>query len=1056
MRTEDFPDLQMLINPNTPAASAASKALKRRRVMMWSLVGFVAYVLIGFLILPPIIEWQMKKQLPAFTQRTAEVDQVKVNPFTLSLTIRGLALKEEDGSTFASFDEFYANLQLSTIFHLAPTFKEIRLVHPVANLIRREDGSFNFTNLGPTNAPPRTNAELPEVIVNMVLVTNAVVTVTDRTLKETFRAAYGPINMEMPDFTTRHQADGPYTFVATTDQGETFTWSGRIAVNPFRSRGKFTLSGIPPAKYSPYLTPFTSVRVAGGELEVGAEYRVNFASQPLELDVTNAMLELRQFALSPPGSNDVLLAIDKFRVADSSASLTGHVGRVGLVSIEGGSIFLQRDTNGLPTALSYITLPEKKAGSPNIGGTTNEPAPQWKFNLDEFSIRSFDVNVQDLSVNGPAELGLKDLALRLTGVSLESNVPVQLSVGFNWRDGGSLHLESKGTVLPPVLTNHIAITNLELAPLQPYVGQFLNVVLHSGGVSVLGDAEINLANNPMVHFRGDVGLTNFSASDTITYKELAVWENLLVHGIDVDLLTNRAAIDGIKFSNARFSVGINSNGVINLRSLAKVSDDTNLVAEVEEARVASATNAASNIPPLRLGAVVLEDCVLRATDDSLVRPFELKMEALNGDIRNIMLPGLNKADLNMRGRFGPQSTFQAVGDAIPDPQHLYADLKVAFTNTDLTVFSPYAEKFVGRTLAKGKLSTDHHLLVEDNRLRVVNLVSLDKLTFGAKVPSPDATSLPVKLAVGLLKDSDGRIDLDVPISGNIDSPDFSIGGVVLKALQNIILKVASSPFALLGALVGGGEELQYVEFEPGRTTMVEGQTNKLMQLAEALTKRPTLDLEITALYDPVTDVEALGREKVKEQMKLAYVHDLVARKKPAPALKDLVLEDDEYERLLRKAYREAFEVTPEEALREALLIAAATNSPATDAPALPGQEMQIDTSKGAALLARRTKTLSELLRAAQPQVAPGEDGQDSQTPQKTEKQLVREEMEQRLATLNPAGDDDLHKLMQERIGTVEKFLVETAGVTAERIATSNPDPKAPQNQSAARVQFTLE
>ncbi|MEK7781092.1 MAG: DUF748 domain-containing protein, partial [Verrucomicrobiota bacterium] len=337
----------------------APKPARRPRWVKVMVIGLVLYTLLGFLVLPAVVKWQLRKQLPALTHRMAKVEQVRMNPFVLSLTVRGLALTETNGTAFAAFDELYVNFQLSSIFHRAWTFGEIRLTHPTANLARFADGSFNFANLASTNTPPPTNppAAPPSVLIQSLLVTNAVVTVTDHTTPQTFHTAYGPIQGALTDFNTHREKEEPYSFVATTSDGETFTWAGRFSLNQLRSQGQFKLTGIPPAKYAPYLAMFTTVQVQRGALDVGASYRINVARVPAELEVTNAIVELRDLLVKPPGSDATLLAIERFKVANTSASLTGQVARVGLVELNGGSVFIGRETNGQPTVLNYL-LPQ--------------------------------------------------------------------------------------------------------------------------------------------------------------------------------------------------------------------------------------------------------------------------------------------------------------------------------------------------------------------------------------------------------------------------------------------------------------------------------------------------------------------------------------------------------------------------------------------------------------------------------------------------------------------------------------------------------------------------
>ena len=1029
----------------------APKPARRPRWVKVMVIGLVLYTLLGFLVLPAVVKWQLRKQLPALTHRMAKVEQVRMNPFVLSLTVRGLALTETNGTAFAAFDELYVNFQLSSIFHRAWTFGEIRLTHPTANLARFADGSFNFANLASTNTPPPTNppAAPPSVLIQSLLVTNAVVTVTDHTTPQTFHTAYGPIQVALTDFNTHREKEEPYSFVATTSDGETFTWAGRFSLNQLRSQGQFKLTGIPPAKYAPYLAMFTTVQVQRGALDVGASYRINVARVPAELEVTNAIVELRDLLVKPPGSDATLLAIERFKVANTSASLTGQVARVGLVELNGGSVFIGRETNGQPTVLNYLLPQTNKTVAAETSGTNGVAVVPWHFELAELVVTNFNVALGDHSTAGVAELGLDGLSLNLKGLSNQSNAPIDLAFAFNWRGGGALQLESRGTLLPPDLTTLLTISNLAIAPVQPYLGQHLNLVVHSGGLNVQGTAKFNPAATPQIQFKGDVGVTNFSSSDTVAYHELAAWENHQVRGIDFTLHPSRLTIEEIKFIGARNNLVVSSNGQVNVAALAKLPPPA-----TNDSTVVSTTNAVPHEPfPIRVGLITLERNSFRVADDSLLRRFEMNVQEINGSISNIVLPGLDRATVDIRGKVSALAPFEIVGTVTPDPKNLFVDLKVAFTNTDLTPLSPYTEKFVGRPLTKGKLTdTELRYHIENKDIQAANIVGLDHLTLGGRVESPDATKLPVKLAIGLLKDMEGRIALDLPITGRTDDPQFSVWGLVGQTFKNLILKVATSPFSLFGALAGGGEELQFVDFAPGAAILDAGQTNKLMKLAEALRKRPALEMEINATYDAVMDVDALGRRKVAERMKALRIEELVARGKPTPALSELVLEDGEYERLLRKAYQAAFQTTPERALREALAATLATNA--------PGESVSVPVAntggqrKGAEMLADRSKSLAQLAAAAR--TSGGGTNPTASAPPKTERELIRDELEQRLATTAPVTSDELRSLMPQRIEVVQKFLADSAGIAAERLLSSAPNPEDVNRKGAARAVFSLE
>jgi len=450
--------------------------------------------------------------------------------------------------------------------------------------------------------------------------------------------------------------------------------------------------------------------------------------------------------------------------------------------------------------------------------------------------------------------------------------------------------------------------------------------------------------------------------------------------------------------------------------------------------------------PVKLGALVFERGSLGAGDESLTPRFKTRVEEFGGSVKDITFPGVTRATVELHGKVSALAPFAVTGSVTPDLTNPFADLTITFTNTDLTPFTPYSEKFAGYPLNKGKLAFAVHYLIEGRAVKGENAVTIDQLTFGARNNSPDATKLPVKLGVALLKDRNGRIALDVPVSGRLDDPKFKLGGVVWQVIVNTLTKAATSPFSLLGALVGGGEEMQYVDFDPGSASLNDSQTNKLAKLTKALYERPALNLEIGATYDPHSDTDALGRQKLREEMKTLRLQEIVKRGRPAPPRDELVLDDSDYERLLRAAYWEAFNTTPEAALREALS-GASTNAPGSGTSAVSPAPAASGQSKGAVALLQKTKSLTELHQQTQ-STAPG-----ASSKPRTARELIRDELERRLMTTSPVTDAELIELMQRRTEAVQKFMADT-GVPADRLFLLTPKVDA-SAQGKARAVFSL-
>jgi hypothetical protein len=262
------------------------------------------------------------------------------------------------------------------------------------------------------------------------------------------------------------------------------------------------------------------------------------------------------------------------------------------------------------------------------------------------------------------------------------------------------------------------------------------------------------------------------------------------------------------------------------------------------------------------------------------------------------------AEIDIRGAVDKTAPLKIVGKMDTFGSELFLDIKATAKGIDMPTFSPYSGKYVGYTIEKGKLSVDIHYHVEKGELRAENNVFLDQLTLGEKIESPDALSIPVKLALAVLQNSEGEIDVHLPISGSINDPQFSLGGVIVNAIINLLTKAVTAPFTVLGSLFGG-EELSEIGFAPGDATITAEAESRLKTLSKALTDRSSLEIEITGRADPSHDPEALKHRMLERKVKVQKLAEQVKKGQATGDIDEVELTPDEYPKYLTLAYKEA-------------------------------------------------------------------------------------------------------------------------------------------------------
>jgi hypothetical protein len=280
------------------------------------------------------------------------------------------------------------------------------------------------------------------------------------------------------------------------------------------------------------------------------------------------------------------------------------------------------------------------------------------------------------------------------------------------------------------------------------------------------------------------------------------------------------------------------------------------------------------------------------------------MAEMGGRVSGLSSEEATTADVELRGKFGEQSApVEIIGKINPLKKDLFVDLKVSFKDIELSPMSPYSGKYAGYGIEKGKLFLDLKYHIENRKLEAQNRIFLDQFTFGEKVDSPSATKLPVRLAVALLKNRKGEIDLNIPVTGSLDDPKFSIFRIILRVILNLLVKAATSPFALIGAVFGGGEQLDYMEFDYGSAEIMGENATKLDTLIKALYDRTSIKLDIEGYVDPEKDKDALTQIFFQRKLKAQRLQEILKKGQPAVPVDDIKIEPAEYEKFLKLAYK---------------------------------------------------------------------------------------------------------------------------------------------------------
>lgn len=555
------------------------------------------------------------------------------------------------------------------------------------------------------------------------------------------------------------------------------------------------------------------------------------------------------------------------------------------------------------------------------------PSRPWLAQVARLEVDDLAMNFRDETVSPAAQHQVSGFKLNAERVGNVPNTPgrLQLEAALNQR--GQLKVAGDLQLVPLVTALKVETRAVPLRATQAYLNPLLKIEIQQGLLSNQGMVRAKLVGNEVqAAYQGSLTLGQFLAVDPENRSDFLKWKSLHLNGMDLRLAPLNIDVREIALSDFYSRLILSEDGKLNVANLMRQPAETdgpakdapttetpeNLAAVRQATESQAAESQAEPAPPLpvRIGKVTLNNGTVDFSDYFVKPNYSVQLGKLGGQLSGLSSVEGTQAEMELRGTYGAAAPVLITARLNPLAAQSYLDLQGEVQGIDLTGFSPYSGKYAGHVIDKGALSLKVAYKLENRQLSADNHLFIDQLTLGERVESPDATSLPVNLAIALLRNNRGEIDLNLPLSGSLDDPQFSIGGLIVKVVVNLFVKAVTSPFALLGSMFGGGEELSSLEFAPGQSDVGEGADKTLLTLAKALNERDGLKLEIAGAFDPETDREGLKqralREALQKEKRLEVLKKDKAEKEEGDiALSSLQITPQEYPVLLARVYKAA-------------------------------------------------------------------------------------------------------------------------------------------------------
>ena len=881
------------------------------------LTALALYSLLGFLIVPGIGLRIINQQLANYATVPARLDRLEFNPFSLELTLWGLKIGEP-GKEQVGFERLYTNLQADSLWTKALHLADVQLDKPKTELVFSKEGTLNLTQLFKLPAseptPPAPDSKPFPLRIDRIKLADGYLHFADVRPSEPIEFLYDSMNLELKNLSTLPDDNADMTLVAAGPEGGRIDWTGTLSIVPIASEGTLKVTDGKMKVWWPYVRDALPLVLEDGVLNFSTDYKLNLAKET-EMVLSNASASIAPFKLNAPDGRP-LARLERLDVSNTTVDLAKQQVVVGKINSKNLETWATREADGqLDWQKLFASQPASRAKPKANDSVTVEapkpgpvaPSKPWQVLLKDVELRDYRVHLADKEPKTPVALEVGPLNLNLKNFDSLNQSPFNLKLDTGIGKQGKLTASGDVNLNPVSAKLNVTTKDIDLRVAQAYIDPFIRLELRSGMLD--SDLAVDLKRIDPLTFtvQGNVQIAQLHTLDTMKSRDFLKWQRLELEKLNYQH-GDSLSIAKVNFAQPYVRFMINDDRTTNI-------DDLLIPQPAGSASKSNAKPAAGKEKPLgiHVGGIAINDGSANFADFSLTPNFATAIQQLNGQIGTIDSRQAKPASVNVAGKVDRYAPVTIKGSVNPFDPMASLDIATSFKRVELTTLTPYSGKFAGYRIRKGRLNLDLHYLITKGQLKAENKLVVEQLQLGEKVDSPDAVDLPIKLAIALLKDTDGKISIELPVTGDLNNPQFSVMPIVWQTLRNLVLRAAQAPFKFIGGLISGGgaEDLGTVSFAPGSSELSADAQKALTTLAAALKERPALRLEIEGTAAQSSDGPFIAKERLEREFQYNYYKILQRRGDKVPAQASLLnVPDDEKGPLLEGIYRTRLKQQP--------------------------------------------------------------------------------------------------------------------------------------------------
>ena len=832
-----------------------STRLKHLRWYQWTILGlalvYLIYIALSYLYLPGKLKQVVEADVSELIGRTITVERFDYNPFDLSLRVYGFAVADKPDAPLLAWQQFYVNFTpWGSLFSWDIRFEGLQLDQPVVN-IEKNGNRFNFSDIidkfpgddTQPNEPEQGDTRLALEVVNTAI-NQGVFRFTDLSGSKPARSEMDNITIEVVDLylATGDEHLNPFNITAAIPGGGEIKLAGEYRLDPLYVDTNVEAQGIELKEFSDFVNNVVPMTVTGGRLGLNAHVLVQQQQDDVAVNINNTDVTVTELALDDAIPEPPMARIKTISVTGLQLDLLQQSLELGKLTMDQVVLNQWIDQEGEPRFQHLLVekVVEQNVEQKHKAAVESQANP-WSVMVRRLEMNNSQLNFSDQNEKITRGHSVSGIQVALDNFTLTEKQPVPLSVQATLDEQGKLTVEGVVTLVPFSMQLEYGVQNLPLPSFSEYIELATYLRIEKGSLNLKGKVDLSTEGEVPVSSQLALEVNDFQAEDLRTGKPVIQFKQIKADEALLETQSKQFTLAALTITEPNLLVEIGKDKQLNWATIAKADPAvTEAVTNAEQEIEADVEQAAANDWNYAIGRVEMKNGLTRFVDRSVSPTFKTGLHNMEFQLDKVASDNTQPVPFSLTSKIDRYAPFEVKGTLDPIDKQPGFEFKSRLSGLEMPPLSPYSSAFIAHNLESGKLNLDLDYRLHDKKLKGDNGIVADQLYLGEHVPNEDAIDAPVGLGLALLRDVNGVIDLDVGVSGDLDDPGFSISGVILKAFLNVMVKAASSPFQLLGSLVGGSEDMGEIEFAAGFSDLTDDSQQRLQKLAEALQQRPQL------------------------------------------------------------------------------------------------------------------------------------------------------------------------------------------------------------------------